>query len=124
MTECRECRAEIFFAWDRTWSKWVPVDVALLRGDEEEYENGVLKEAHHLRHRCGFTPAPLSSGPAPHRVLYVAQDAPFEVVQASYRALARVFHPDSGSPQASSDTMRELTDAYNALSVQARRLVP
>lgn len=112
MTNCKTCDAEIFFAWDKGRDRWVPIDVALLRGDEELHEQGVLLARHHMRHRCGFTPAPITETLAPHRALFVAADAPLEVVRAAFQALSRVYHPDHGG---SVEAMRELTVAYEAM---------
>lgn len=33
----------------------------------------------------------------PYAVLYVTLEAPMEVVEAAYKALARIYHPDGGS---------------------------
>lgn len=44
----------------------------------------------------------------PYEVLGVRPDAPIEVVEASYRALAKAAHPDAGG---STDAMAELNDA-------------
>lgn len=105
------------FAWDRRFDRWVPVDLNCIRGDEQEYEAGVLRESHHLRHRCGFTSASPTDGPQPHRVLFVAPDAPLEVVKAAYIALAKVYHPDCGG---SKEAFLELKEAYEALLQQPR----
>lgn len=119
MTNCQSCGAEIFFAWDKARERWVPVDLALLRGDEELHDRGVRLARHHMRHRCGFTPAPMNETLAPHRVLFVAVDAPLEVVRAAFQALSRVYHPDfGGSPEA----MRELSVAYEAMLASAAPL--
>jgi hypothetical protein len=89
----------------------VPVDLNCIRGDELEHQGGVLRESHHMRHRCGFTSASPTDGPQPHRVLFIAVDAPLEVVKAAYLALAKVYHPDRGG---SEEAMRELNLAYEA----------
>lgn len=117
MADCRECAAPIFFAWDRRFDKWVPVDMICIRGDETEYESGVYRESHHLRHRCGFTPAVSLGAPNPHRVLFVAQDAPKEVIRAAYLALSKVYHPDFGG---SADAQIELNEAYEGAMAGAR----
>lgn len=118
MAHCRTCDAQIFFAWDRRFDRWIPVDLNCIRGDETEHDSGVLRESHHMRHRCGFTSASPTDGPQPHRVLYVAPDAPEEVVRAAYRALAQVYHPDHGG---SEEAIRELNEAYEALLAMPRR---
>lgn len=114
--ECKTCSAEIFFAWDMRFDKWVPVDMNCLRGDEEEYRVGsllgVVRLPFHMRHRCGFTPHVELDGLPPHRVLYVAPDAPEIVIRAAFQALAREAHPDRGG---SEEVMRELNSAYEAM---------
>lgn len=117
MANCRDCKAEIFFAWDRRVDRWVPVDLVCIRGDEQEHQRGVLRESHHMRHRCGFTSAPPYDGPQPHRILFIAVDAPIEIVKAAYRELAKVYHPDVGG---SEEAMRELNEAYEACLAQPR----
>lgn len=119
MAECRGCSEPIFFAWDRRFDKWVPVDFTCLRGDETEYANGVYREDHHLRHRCGFTPQVSLGTPNPHRILFVASDAPKEVIRAAYLALAKHYHPDAGG---SEDEMRELNDAYEGAMSTAQNI--
>lgn len=119
MPECKSCAATIFFAWDRRFDKWVPVDLALVRGDEVEYKNGVLREPHHLRHMCGMTPQVTLGAPNPHRILFVAADAPKEVIRAAYLALAKHAHPDAGG---SKEEMIELNEAYEAAMLTARHL--
>lgn len=116
MPECKSCSAPIFFAWDRRFDKWVPVDLTLVRGDEVELTDargraGVVREDFHLRHMCGFTPQVRLGAPNPHRVLFVAQDAPKEVIRASYLALAKHLHPDAGG---SVEEMTELNEAYES----------
>lgn len=117
VANCKSCDAEIFFAWDKRFDRWTPVDLNCIRGDEVEYEGGVLRESHHLRHRCGFTSAPPTDGPQPHRVLFIAPDAPIEVVKAAYKVLAWAYHPDRGG---SEDAMRELNEAYEACLAMPR----
>lgn len=49
---------------------------------------------------------------SPRAVLFVAQNAPWEVVRAAYKALAVKYHPDTGgSPEA----FRRVQEAYEAL---------
>lgn len=122
MPECKTCNAEIFFAWDMRFDKWVPVDMNCLRGDEQEYRVGqllgVVRLPFHMRHRCGFTSASPTEGLPPHRVLFVAPDAPEVVVRAAFQALAREVHPDKGG---SGEQMRELTVAYEAMLTVLRQ---
>jgi len=42
------------------------------------------------------------------RVLHVQPDAPLEVVEAAYRALSKIYHPDLGGD---AEKMRELNEA-------------
>lgn len=52
----------------------------------------------------------------PHELLYVLDDAPFEVIKAAYRALAQLHHPDKGGDQAS---FRAIKAAFE--EIQRRR---
>lgn len=47
-----------------------------------------------------------------HHTLYVTQDAPQEVIQAAYRALAKLHHPDIGG---NADVFKRINAAYRAL---------
>lgn len=49
---------------------------------------------------------------SPYSILYVTEDAPMEVVQASYKALARKHHPDVSGDQ---DQMVDLNNAYEEI---------
>lgn len=70
---------------------------------------------HHYAHltpyysRDAITSLELAGTTPAHRLLGLSQDAPREVVDAAYRALARKLHPDSGGSDAA---MAELTAAY------------
>src|SRR5688500_8228593 len=55
-------------------------------------------------------------------VLQVSPRAEETVLQAAYRVLARANHPDL-HPEASSDAMRELNEAFNLLSDPRRRAI-
>lgn len=48
----------------------------------------------------------------PYATLYVLDDAPMEVVRASFRALATLWHPDVGG---SAEKMKELNVAFDAI---------
>lgn len=48
----------------------------------------------------------------PHAVLYVTEDAPAAVVQAAYRALARIHHPDVGGD---AEAMKTINAAYERI---------
>ena len=54
-------------------------------------------------------------------VLQVTHQAEPEVIQASYRVLARLYHPDVSRDPASAARMRELNAAYDVLRDPARR---
>lgn len=48
-----------------------------------------------------------------HRVLFIAADAPPEVVRAAYRALSKIHHPDAGGDE---EKMKEVNEAWSKLS--------
>lgn len=52
--------------------------------------------------------------------LYLLPGAPWEVVQAAYRTLAKLYHPDTGSPAASHEAMSRVNGAYGLLSRRQR----
>lgn len=58
--------------------------------------------------------------PDPYAVLKVARDAPMEVINAAYRALAKLHHPDVNG-QTATGRMAEINDAYETLCDPARR---
>lgn len=53
-----------------------------------------------------------------YEILQVAANASPEVIAASYKALARLHHPDKGG---NVDTMREIVEAYEVLKDPQRR---
>jgi curved DNA-binding protein CbpA len=53
-----------------------------------------------------------------YAILAVARDAPPEVIQAAYRALAKVHHPDKGGNE---DVFKAIQEAYATLSDPGRR---
>jgi len=75
--------------------------------------------------RCGKRQkAPLSDSDLsadPYAVLQVTRDAEREVIEAAYKGLAKKYHPDVSSSQASAERMRQVNWAYNILSDPARR---
>lgn len=107
-----------------------------------EDERGVVYESYHRRHRCvkGYeqwaenarrdhdqkarerqqrareasrTPfVAVRSESWAHATLFVAVDAPIEVIRAAYKALAMLYHPDHGGD---SERMVELNRAYETL---------
>lgn len=64
-----------------------------------------------------FQPKPISAlvvTTDDHKTLFVAADAPHEVVRAAYRALAKIHHPDiGGDPK----KMQEINEAWRRLDV-------
>lgn len=66
----------------------------------------------------GTTPTTSSAAPkrAPHEILGVQEDAPREVWEAAYKALARKHHPDVGGDQA---VMVQLNEAKAAMEARA-----
>lgn len=52
----------------------------------------------------------------PYEVLGIRPDAPLEVAEASYRALAKAAHPDAGG---STERMQELNDALASVRTRA-----
>lgn len=59
--------------------------------------------------------------PAPtlYQVLGVATDAPKEVIQAAYKALARLHHPDL--PNGNAEKMKRVNAAFDVLSDPGKR---
>lgn len=52
---------------------------------------------------------------SPHATLFVVPEAPWEVIKASYKALAFKYHPDQGG---SPEEFRRVQEAYNKLKVK------
>ena len=57
------------------------------------------------------------------KVLKVTEDADLEVIKASYRALAKKYHPDNKDipPDVSKQHMQLINEAYNVLSDSYKR---
>lgn len=51
-----------------------------------------------------------------YKRLGISENAPEEVIKASYRALAKKYHPDVNSSAEASETFKKLTDAFDYLS--------
>ncbi len=62
-------------------------------------------------------PAPAQSIASPFQTLYLLPNAPLEVVKASYRALAKLHHPDVRGDSAK---MIEINRAYETLTQEGR----
>jgi hypothetical protein len=136
VADCRYCGVEIFFAWHPDWLRWFPIEPESITGDEELHEDrGVVYERYHRRHRCekwqehsrassssssgsnSYEPprerrAPLRPVRTAHATLFVAPDAPIEVIRAAYKALAMLYHPDLGGDL---ERMVALNRAYEEL---------
>ena len=56
-----------------------------------------------------------------YRVLQVDPEAHHQVIEAAYRALARLYHPDNSDSLASARRMAELNDAYAKVRTADRR---
>lgn len=70
--------------------------------------------------KCGFALGINESfDEDPYEVLQVSRSATREVIDASYRALAKQYHPDSGSTN--SDRMKDLNQAYAILTNKAKK---
>ena len=57
--------------------------------------------------------------PTHYSVLGVAQDCPPEVIQAAWKALARIHHPDL--PKGNAERMKRINAAYETLSDPKKR---
>ncbi len=77
--------------WKRGWAEWLEVD---------ELE-GVREPVGVVRHQS-----------TPHARLHLTSDAPPEVVDAAYRALAKIHHPDRGGNQ---ELMKAINVAYDQI---------
>jgi hypothetical protein len=62
-------------------------------------------------------PAQKQNITSPFQTLYLLPDAPPEVVKASYKALAKIHHPDA---HGSSEKMIEINRAYETLTREGR----
>jgi DnaJ-domain-containing protein 1 len=74
---------------------------------------------------CGAKqPRPLSEDELhqdPFTILQISPDAEDEVIDASYRSLARKYHPDSSTIDDSSERMKEINWAYSILKDPKKR---
>ncbi len=57
-----------------------------------------------------------------YEILNVDVDAPVEVIKKHYRRLAKRFHPDSGSEDASKEMFNLITEAYKILTDETERI--
>ena len=51
---------------------------------------------------------------SPYSNLYLIESAPMEVVKASYKALAKIYHPDNQST-GNSDKFKLVTESYKKI---------
>jgi hypothetical protein len=136
MASCKNCEQPIFWALQRLsgspgeWgsTRWRPCELESLRGDEPmlESERGPYLDfrSYFVGHRCGLR---MKGAPEretthfttvyslnnPHATLFVLPNAPIEVVQAAYRALAKLYHPDFGGPP---ERMIAINQAYEEIT--------
>jgi len=75
-------------------------------------QRGILEQF--AQAALAMLPAPARKKPA-HEVLRVLPDAPLEVAEAAYRALAKDAHPDTGG---SDERMKELNTALEAFKAK------
>lgn len=54
----------------------------------------------------------------PYEVLGVRADSPKEVIKGAYRALAKLYHPESGGEQANAEKLKEVIAAAEQLGVK------
>ncbi len=57
-----------------------------------------------------------------YEILNVDIDAPVEVIKRNYRKLAKKYHPDSGSDEASEEMFNLITKAYKVLTDEDERI--
>lgn len=118
-------RPHSFRKWDpatQTWAvhyRWLSWVVTVARGLGCTLDWSALPDAWQML-AVGAQEAPgatLEDGHVqtpsnPHEALYVAEDAPVEVVKAAYRALVHKYHPDQGGNEAD---FRRVDEAYRAV---------
>jgi hypothetical protein len=105
--------------WDkpsRTWRVAPPYDPATLSILRRYFPFAEVEERPrrqtftiHQAHACNCD--------ADHKVLYVCQDAPLDVVKAAFKALAKVNHPDRGGDHV---VMQRLNEAVERIESGAR----
>lgn len=114
-----------FTGWAEKWNRWLernPVGFTsgARFGQDGSFDSGfwddLFRESarrQRQRRERGSGSTRTTAPPAnPDLVLYLAPGAPWEVVQAAYRALAGLHHPDRGGDTAK---MQEINEAYEAL---------
>jgi hypothetical protein len=91
----------------RSYRRWAPDRRAWLIGRE------FWPIAREIFASFGLSPREELQTPEPWRILHLQPGAPPEVVDAVYRTLAKLHHPDVGG---SNDRMREINLAYERLT--------
>lgn len=127
MSLCKKCGAEIAWAFDpdARGSGWRPVDPRSLNPTSDEpYEGSVFLEDWHAPHKCmtrRSTGTQRKDDPEKQdgrfTVLHLLPSAPPEVVDAAYRAMAKIFHPDAGG---ATNDMQRINAAYDAIKQNKR----
>jgi len=128
MADCKKCGARIGFVLNEDTGKWHPVEYDSIDYDNDEKnekEQIIFDVSVHESHRCfraksGYRdrstppqPPPKQAKPKSHyETLCVISTAPKEVIQAAYRALAKIHHPDAGG---NLKKMQEINAAWEAL---------
>lgn len=96
------------------------MSIALSILNAYDYEDSIVfeKRQHERRQRekpKPPTPQPQSAA-SPYTMLFVLPSAPPEVIDAAYRALAKLYHPDRAG--GSTQKMKELNVAYDKVKVK------
>jgi hypothetical protein len=91
------------------------LDVLRMRLDVEVERVGARQTYHHRRQEQKWQPPPppTQSIALPFATLHLLPDAPPEVVKASYKALAKIYHPDVRGDSAK---MVEINRAYETIT--------
>lgn len=101
--------------WDHRWSEWLQAEGAAQRAGAHPWSD-LFSQEELQSFLFGRVSARRGGGSllrTPHQVLHVTTDAPWEVVEAAYRALAKLKHPDV--PGGSTEAFQSLGNAYAEL---------
>lgn len=99
MTKCNRCGGGLVWAWDVPRGKWSAVDPKSVRKTgEKRLSNGALQlRTWHVFHRCGQATVQVPDDVADAlAILHLRASAPLPVIDAAWKALVRVHHPDVG----------------------------
>jgi hypothetical protein len=105
-----------FRNYDPTKKTWIITDWGCLDEWLDELRSVYEIETEYHDEQPSRPPPPQSIA-SPFQTLYLLPNAPLEVVKASYKALAKIHHPDA---RGSSEKMIEINRAYETLT-QGRR---